>query len=54
MAEINPSITTKVGLFLRKLSENGIIPQKAYIFSSYSKGNENRVSDIDAALFLQI
>ena len=50
MAEINPSVKKKVGLFLRKLSENGIIPQKAYIFGSYSKGTENRMSDIDVAI----
>ena len=50
MAEINPSVKKKVSLFLRKLDENGIKLEKAYIFGSYSKGIENRLSDIDVAI----
>ena len=40
MAEINPSIKKKISFFLKKLKENGIKPEKAYIFGSYSKGIE--------------
>ena len=50
MAEINPSIKKKISFFLKKLKENGIKPEKAYIFGSYSKGIENRLSDIDVAI----
>jgi len=50
MVEINPSIKKKVRLFLRKLNENGIKPEKSYIFGSYSKGIENKLSDIDVAI----
>lgn len=50
MAEIDPSIKKKVSFFLRKLNENGIKTEKAYIFGSYSKGIENRLSDIDVAI----
>ena len=50
MAEINPSVKKKVGLFLKKLDENGIKLGKAYIFGSYSKGIENSLSDIDVAI----
>jgi predicted nucleotidyltransferase len=50
MAEINPSVKNKVIIFLRKLNENGITPQKAYISGSYSKGVENRLSDTDVAI----
>jgi predicted nucleotidyltransferase len=50
MAEINPSVKKKVSFFLKKLNENGIKTEKAYIFGSYSKGSENRLSDIDVAV----
>ena len=50
MAEINPSVKEKIHFFLRKLTENGITPEKAYIFGSHSKGIENRLSDIDVAI----
>jgi len=50
MAEINALIKEKVGLFLERLSDNGITPEKAYIFGSYAKGIENRLSDIDVAI----
>lgn len=50
MAEINPSVKKKVKFFLKKLTENGITPEKVYIFGSYSKGIENRLSDIDVAI----
>ncbi|MBF0101378.1 MAG: nucleotidyltransferase domain-containing protein [Desulfobacterales bacterium] len=50
MAEINPLIKKKVNFFLRKLNENGIIPEKVYLFGSYSNGKENPMSDIDVAV----
>jgi predicted nucleotidyltransferase len=50
MAEIAPLVKKKVSLFLRRLKENGITPEKAYIFGSYSKGFKNRLSDIDVAI----
>ncbi|MBU1153975.1 nucleotidyltransferase domain-containing protein [bacterium] len=50
MAEINSSVKEKIIYFLKKLNENGITPQKAYIFGSYSKGIENKLSDIDVAI----
>ncbi len=50
MVEINALIKEKVGLFLVKLNENGIKPEKAYIFGSYAKGVENGFSDIDVAI----
>ena len=50
MAEINPLVKKKVSYFLNKLNESGIKPDKAYIFGSYSKGLENRLSDIDVAI----
>jgi len=50
MVEINPSVKKSVSFFLRKLNENGIKIEKAYIFGSYSKGIENRLSDIDVAI----
>ncbi len=50
MAEINPSIKKKVSSFLGKLIENGIKPEKVYIFGSYSKNVENSLSDIDVAI----
>ncbi|OIP38835.1 hypothetical protein AUJ95_06265 [Candidatus Desantisbacteria bacterium CG2_30_40_21] len=50
MAKINPSVKKKIIYFLKKLNENGITPQKVYIFGSYSKGVENNFSDIDVAI----
>src|SRR3990172_5872189 len=50
MAEINSLIIKKLKLFLEKLNENGITPQKAYLFGSYSKGVESKLSDIDVAI----
>lgn len=50
MAEIGSTIKNKISLFLKKLNENGITTEKAYIFGSYSKGSENSLSDIDVAV----
>ena len=50
MAEINPSVKKKVGIFLKKLDEIGVKLGKTYIFGSYSKGIENSLSDIDVAI----
>jgi len=50
MAGINPSVKDKVNFFIEKLNENGIKIEKAYIFGSYSKGIENKWSDIDVAI----
>jgi predicted nucleotidyltransferase len=50
MAQINSSVKEKINLFLQKLSENGIRTDKAYIFGSHSKANENSLSDIDFAV----
>lgn len=50
MAQINPLIREKIGVFLQKLNEEGITPERAYIFGSYSKGIENSMSDIDVAI----
>ena len=50
MAQINSSVKKKINIFLKKLDENGIRPEKVYIFGSYSKGIENSLSDIDLAV----
>lgn len=50
MAGINPSVKDKVNYFIEKLKESGIKPEKVYIFGSYSKGIENKWSDIDVAI----
>jgi predicted nucleotidyltransferase len=50
MAKINDSIKKKVLFFLKRLNENGIRPDKVYIFGSSAKGIENELSDIDVAV----
>ncbi len=50
MAKINDSIKKKVMFFLKRLNENGIRPDKVYIFGSFAKGIENELSDIDVAV----
>ena len=50
MAKINDSIKKKVMFFLKRLNENGIRPDKVYIFGSSAKGIENELSDIDVAV----
>ena len=50
MAKINDSVKKKVMFFLKRLNENGIRPEKVYIFGSFAKGNENELSDIDVAI----
>jgi len=37
----------KAKLFIKKLNENGISVDSAYIFGSYAKGTANENSDID-------
>jgi predicted nucleotidyltransferase len=53
MAEISSSVKKKLAVFIGKLNENGIKPEKTYIFGSYAKGTENRFSDIDVAIVSQ-
>ncbi len=50
MAKVNASIIDIVQKFLKKLSDNGIHINSAFIFGSYAKGTENRWSDIDVAI----
>ena len=50
MAKINDSVKKKVMFFLKRLNENGIRPEKVYIFGSFAKGIENELSDIDVAI----
>ncbi len=50
MAEVNALAMASVKRFLRKLHEEGIIIDAAYLFGSCARGNEGLWSDIDLAV----
>jgi predicted nucleotidyltransferase len=50
MAAINPTINKTILTYLNLLNENNIKIIKAYLFGSYSSGNNKEWSDIDLAL----
>ena len=50
MAKIDKLILKKVQLFLKKLKEEGINFDSAYLFGSYAKNCEYKWSDIDVAV----
>ena len=53
MAQINAFIVNQVQRFLRKLREEGITVDAAYVFGSYARCQENSWSDIDVAIISQ-
>ena len=50
MAQIDDEVLSKVRTFIRKLKENGIAVESAYLFGSYASNHAGRWSDIDVAV----
>ncbi len=50
MAEIDDLIVKKVKMFLSKLKESGVSVDSAYLFGSYAKRSNSKISDIDVAV----
>ena len=50
MVAVNPKINNTILTYLKLLNENNIEVEKAYLFGSYSTGNNKEWSDIDLAL----
>ncbi|MGB9715876.1 MAG: nucleotidyltransferase domain-containing protein [Thermodesulfovibrionales bacterium] len=50
MVKVDAGIIETIQRFLSKLEEHGIHVERAYLFGSYAKGIENRLSDIDVAV----
>ncbi len=53
MVQINALIVNHVRRFLRKLREEGITVDAAYVFGSYARSQESTWSDIDVAIISQ-
>lgn len=50
MVQISSEISHLIKIFLERLKKDNIRVQKAFLFGSYAKGNNNEWSDIDLAL----
>ncbi len=50
MAEVNADVQEIIHRFLRRLNQEGIHVEEAYLYGSYAKRTEDKWSDIDVAI----
>ena len=51
---VKKNIITLIQRFLKRLSEEGIPVEKAFLYGSYARGEESEESDIDVMLISEI